>query len=32
MTERTFSFEFFPPKTAEGAEKFAAPPASNWRS
>lgn len=22
MTERTFSFEFFPPKTAEGAEKL----------
>lgn len=24
MTERTFSFEFFPPKTAEGAEKLRA--------
>jgi methylenetetrahydrofolate reductase (NADPH) len=24
MTERTFSFEFFPPKTAEGEEKLRA--------
>src|SRR3569832_2392575 len=24
MTERTFSFEFFPPKTAEGTEKLRA--------